>query len=109
MALTYAEMRFVPITDAQDIKYRGRHLEGRTDRPIFSFAEAKLPIDGEFTGYQTATHYFGDQRPTLHRDAVELGFDPEGLVSEVEHLLRAQKRKHYWRMPAKAVQRLLRL
>lgn len=108
MALTYAEMGLVPITDAQDIKYLGRHLEGRTHRPIFSFAEAKPPTDGEFTGYQTATHYFGDQRPALHRDAADLGLDPDGLVTEVERLINVQKRKRYWRMPAKAVQRLLR-
>jgi hypothetical protein len=108
LSLTYAEMGIVPKADREDIKHFGRHIEGRTDRPVLLFAEAGSPCDGEFTGYQTATHYFGDQRPALHRDAVDMGLDPDGLVREVERLLSVKRRHDLLRLPGKAMRRLLK-
>lgn len=83
MALTYAELGLTPISDQSDIKYFGRHKNLVTNRPSFPLDSIDTVPIGMFSGYETAKHYFGNQRPMLHRDAVAMGLDPDRLATEV--------------------------
>lgn len=79
MAVTYAEMDLIPTADACDVKHLGREKEPGGSKPVAAFAAvADRPADAP-TGYQTATHYFSDQRAQLVRDAAAMGFDGDHL------------------------------
>ena len=102
MSLTYAEMGLVPVSDYQDIKHYGRHTKGdQFKKTILSFDQAETLKSGEFTGYQTAKHYFGDQRLAMHKDAVAMGLDQDNLVQFVDKELRNKNRQHLKEFPAK--------
>lgn len=107
LALVYAELSLAPVSDRQDIKHLG--ISHRTaSRPIVSFQTVE-PGLGQFTGYQTAKHYFGDQRPQLFKDVTVMGLDPDGLVREVNRIFKARRINDLLCLPVKAVRKLLRL
>ncbi|MBI4343121.1 MAG: glycosyltransferase family 4 protein [Candidatus Omnitrophica bacterium] len=79
LSLTYAELGLRPIVDHEDIKRAGVE---RSPAPhgveIVPFKTAAPRAAGVATGYETARHFYGDQREALHRTAAALGLDPEG-------------------------------
>ncbi len=110
LALVYGEMGLAPISDRADIKHLGTR-EDPVAVPITHF-EIADPGPGELTGYQTATHYFGDQRPMMHRDVVEMGLDPDNLLALVLEEQRGKWRRNWIdrikTLPKKALRRVLR-
>ena len=80
MSLTYAELGWPPVSDREDIKYAG--IE-RSDPAapvaidVGSFEYAPPRAAGVSSGYETAAHFYGDQRGALHRAAGVLALDPD--------------------------------
>jgi len=99
MALTYAEMGIKPTSDSQDIKHLGRHKQTNHSISVLSLEEAEPLVSGEFTGYQSAVHYFGSQRNKLHDDAVAMGLDHTRLVLDVRKTLRNEKIVKFFNKP----------
>jgi hypothetical protein len=93
LTLTYTEMGLTPACDKEDIKYLG--VEKRaTDLPIFPFRIVERDDQTQFTGYQTAKHYYGDQRRQMILDARKMGLDVDNLARyAVVHLARKNLRK----------------
>jgi hypothetical protein len=93
MSLTYPEMGLTPVCDKEDIKHLGNE-NGETNLPIFSFEIAQRDKQTQFTGYQTAKHYYGDQRRRMILDARKMGLDKDNLARyAVVHLARKNLRK----------------
>lgn len=106
LALVYAEMGLSPVSDRLNIKHLG--ISHRmASRPVIPFKAVDLQ-KGHFTGYQTAKHYYGDQRYQLFKDVASMGLDSDGLV---QFLIKEQRAK-YWqrilRWPRKIVLKFLR-
>lgn len=80
MSLTYAEMGLIPISDRDNIKHLGAEL-AQTKTPILGFDAAEPLKDGLYTGYETAKHYYGDQRALIYKDAATMGLDHDKLFS----------------------------
>ena len=92
LSLVYAEMGLSPISDQSNIKYLDLKHDA-VDIPVISFQAATVP-PGMFTGYETAQHYFGDQRDKLYKDVVAMGLDPDRLqrVVKKEEWLKSLKK-----------------
>lgn len=82
LSLVYAEMGISPICDRNDIK----HVSIQHDiihNPLVPFRIAELP-KGMSTGYETAQHYYGDQRNLLYKNVLAMGLDYDNLLSIVK-------------------------
>jgi len=86
MSLTYAEMGLAPASDEVDIKHLNKQQSKSSSHPILSFIGARAGSVSDKSGYEVATHYYGDQRAMLHEDAVTLAFDPNGLSAQAIRL-----------------------
>ena len=86
MSLTYAELGLVPIADQTDIKHFGKHLKNSFSGSVFPFATVPPDASKHETGYEVATHYYGDQRLKLHEDVRRLDLDPDGLAPTAKRL-----------------------
>ena len=106
MALTYVELELTPTSDRSDIKYFGRHDNEVSDRLSFSLDCVDKVPGGMFSGYQTAKHYYGDQRWMLHRDAVDMGIDSDRLATEVVLRTIVRKFLRVLRSPSLLMRRL---
>jgi hypothetical protein len=107
LTLTYTEMGLIPVCDKEDIKHLGVE-KGATDLSIFSFEIAQRDNQTQFTGYQTAKHYYGDQRRQMIFDARKMGLDEGNLARyTVVHLARKNLRK-IPKIPSKAMERIRR-
>jgi hypothetical protein len=105
LSLVYAEMGLVPICDRADIKHLGiRH--DPVDVPVARFEVAETP-DGASTGYETATHYHGDQRPAMHREVACRWLDVEGLLRVVERHERNKRAKRLFSFPGRVWRRIV--
>lgn len=100
LSLTYAELNLTPVCDRTDIKHLGVE-QNKCSLPVAEF-EVSDPGPNEFSGYDTAKHYFGDQRAAMHDDARRLGFDHDHLLPQVKKALLEKKLK-------KGVQKLKKL
>lgn len=103
LSLVYAEMRVTPICDRENIKHLGIHHD-IVDVPVVSFEIAELP-EGMFTGYQTAQHYYGDQRYLLHKDAVAMSLDYDNLLAIVKKHIILRNLKKLPKIPSKTIHR----
>ena len=82
ISLTYAEMGLRPCSDKADIKRLG--VENcKTSLKILEFEIAPKPGPTEYTGYQTAKHYYRAQRPEMYKYVVENELDKEGFLQEI--------------------------
>ena len=54
-----------------------------TDLCLFTFETAVLRQPGEYTGYETAKHYYGSQRNALKKEASLRGFDADRLADMI--------------------------
>lgn len=106
MSLTYAELGLTPMSD--DVKYFGRHLRQVPNRRIFSLQKAEPISDGLFTGYETATHYYGNQRRRLHHDSAVMGLDYDQLVKEADLRVLINRLVRLLKQPSRIVRRIFR-
>lgn len=106
LALVYGEMEISPISDRNDIKHLDVKQRGAS-RPVTKF-EVADPAEGLHTGYQTAKHYFGDQRPALFVDVVRMGLDTDGLMTAVKRDFRRSQIRRWKSLPGKMASRVLR-
>ncbi len=105
LSLTYAEMALEPVCDRGNIKHLGKN-ESRTDSKVLSFKIAPDCPDGQYTGYETASHYYGDQRRFLHRNAKAMGLDFDNLYSLIRRDLVIKGIKKFLGFHKKAVKKL---
>lgn len=93
MALTYAEMGLTPVSDKDDVKHLGiENKETLKELQTFSVVETRA---SDYTGYQTAKHYFGDQRENLHQYVRDSSLDPDGLMGIVIAEIKKNKFKNW--------------
>jgi hypothetical protein len=104
MSLTYAEMGLAPISD--DVKYFGRHLRKSSNRSILSLEKARPVTNGQYTGYETATHYYGNQRHRLHDDSTAMGLDYDCLGRMVKARVRINRIGQLIKQPSRLVHRI---
>ena len=79
----YAEKGWVPESD--DVKYFGMRQDP-VKGPVFSCRKTEPP-SGALTGYQTAKHYYSDQRKEMFTAVKEQGLDDRlGLLKEARSL-----------------------
>ncbi|MBI3090354.1 MAG: hypothetical protein HYY96_06765 [Candidatus Tectomicrobia bacterium] len=107
LSLAYAELGVTPVCDRANIKHLGIE-HGAATRPTAVFAIAETP-PGMGTGYETAQHYYGNQRPFLHRDAVAMQLDGDHLLALVERELRRARLRRLRQAPARLARRLRRV
>lgn len=99
LSLTYAENDIQPSCDQEDIKHYGVEKTGNLDN-LASFNAVNRVNEWEHTGYQTAQHYFGDQRKLMFEDALEMGLDQDDLMSIIRRNLLLSKIK---KIPSKII------
>ncbi len=104
LSLVYAEMGLQPISDKNNIKYLDLHHD-TVSVPLVSFQVADTP-SGMFTGYETAQHYFGDQRDKLYKDVIALDLDPDNLLKRVKKEELSKKFRNIKKIPTKIINRL---
>lgn len=92
LSLLLAEKNITPYCDIEDIKHFGVHNEN-TDLKVAKFKLLERNVKKQSTGYQTAKHYFSDQRKYLHKDASRLGLDPDKLIFRIWFFLNLRKIK----------------
>lgn len=104
LSLTYAEVGISPVCDREDIKHLGiRHDPVST--PLVTFQIIDTP-KGMYTGYQTAQHYYGDQRKLLHEDVIHLGLDFDNLLPIVKKRIFLKKIRKISKVPNKVISKL---
>ncbi len=104
LSLAFNDMGLSPTSDRQNIKHIGiRH--DPVDVPIVSFVAADVP-EGMSSGYETAQHYFSDQRKYLHRDAVRMGLDSDNLVRIAKREVFLKRLKRLPKVPGKIIRKL---
>ena len=108
MSLTYAEMGLVPVSDRENIKHIGIE-KADTDKQILGFAAAPPVHEGEYTGYETARHYYGSQRDLFHSNAETMGLDHDDLVRIVKKQLLLIKIRNIPGLPAKLLGKFKRV
>ena len=93
---------------SDDVKYFGRHLRQVPNRSIFPLQKA-APIASEFfTGYETVTHYYGNQRHRLHYDSVAMGLDYDKLSREAKARELIKRVVRLIKQPSRIVRRIFR-
>jgi len=97
LSLVYADMGLSPVCDRDNIKHFGMEHDN-IDGTLISFNAQRTPA-GAYTGYQTAQHYYGDQRAVLHKDAKEMGLDSDGLAALAKKDIFGKGIKKIPRMP----------
>ena len=107
LSLVYTEMNLSPCCDRENIKHLGMHHD-KANVPIVPFLIAKRG-KCELTGYETAQHYYGDQRKNLIKDALFMGLDNDNLYLLLKKELFKKKLKKLPMMPKKAFYRLMNL
>jgi hypothetical protein len=106
MSLTYAEMGLTPTSD--NVKYFGRHLCPVQGRSIAPLQKAEPIPNGFYSGYETATHYYGNQRHQLHNDAVTMGVDYDKLVYEIKARVLVKRLMRLLKNPSRILRRILK-
>lgn len=102
MSLTYAEMGLIPVCDKENIKHLGVE-KATTNLPVFSFNVAERKDKSQLTGYQTAKHYYGDQRKRMHYEVKEMGLDDDNLSRFVKISVAFKKLQ---KIPKKAIMKI---
>lgn len=95
LSIVFAQQGLEPCSDVADVKHHGIPHDD-----VSGFVVRYHPVqtpECSLTGYQTATHYFGDQRPKLYNRAQELGLDPEGLAIQVSKRMQQTRFKRVMR------------
>ena len=95
----YAELKINPISDYKDIKHINlKHR--KIDFPVTNFLYDKNENNLQ-TGYQTAKHYFGDQRKKLISDVVHKKLDSQKLLRLYKNIVISKKLKYLFYFPFK--------
>ncbi len=109
LSLTYAEMGIKPICDEQDIKHYGvEKFKSFLNTSSFLVADNRLGKD-QYAGYETAQHYYGDQRRLMFKHAKEMGFDYDNLARVANIDLLKKQIKLMPAMPKKVVNKIKRI
>jgi hypothetical protein len=82
LSLVYAKLGIEPVSDEIDIKHHGIAHRAVTLRVVQYRAVSAEPEVA--TGYQTAKHYFSNQRKELLVDARKMGVDKEKFARELK-------------------------
>ena len=109
LSLTYAEMNINPVCDEKDIKHYGVEIfSSSLNTSSFVVANKDLKED-QYTGYETAQHYYGDQRRLMFKHAKEMGFDYDNLSRVANFDLIKKQLKSIPKIPKKVLSRVKRI
>ena len=99
LAIIYAELKIHPISDYKDIKHiniKHRKIDSLVTNFLYDKNENNLQ-----TGYQTAKHYFGDQRKKLISDVLDQKLDTQKLLRKYKNIIIFKKLKYFFYFPFK--------
>ena len=109
LSLTYAEMNISPVCDEVDIKHYGVEKYASSLNISTFIVADKLLRDGRYTGYETAQHYYGDQRRLMFKHAKEMGFDYDNLSRLINFDLFKKQIKSLPKIPKRVLNKVERI
>lgn len=109
LTVVLAELGISPWCDKDNIKHLERTKMDEVELPVCGFSIEETDKEKFFTGYQTATHYYGTQRPLMYKAVVEMGLDKENYLKIVNREELVKKIKNLKTIPARAVRKIKRM
>ena len=99
LSLVYAMLGIEPVSDEVDIKHHGIYHRDASLRVVrYKGASAGPEVA---TGYQTAKHYFSNQRKELLIDARKMGVDGENFARELKRAMMTRALRKFISIPAR--------
>ncbi len=109
LSLTYAEMGINPVCDEEDIKHYGVEKSSSLLNTSSFIVTDKGLGENQYTGYETAQHYYGDQRRLMFKHAKEMGFDYDNLSRVANFDLLKRQLKSIPKIPKRVLSRAKRI